>query len=142
MSLTAANVVLELSQPVLAPSGIRIQGFGPDDVTDIDAVKILEQIMGVDGVLSFGFVWVERRQSITLQGDSASNDFFDLINRQQEATQDVYPLNGIIAIPAISRKVILTNGGLESYKPIPPVKKILGPRTYNIVWNKATPVPA
>jgi Tail fiber protein gp32 len=142
MTVTAANVALLLSQAVLAPAGIRIQGFGPDDVTDIDPVKILEEIMGVDGVLSFGFVWAARRQSITLMGDSASNDFFDTINRQQEATQDVYPLNGIIALPAIGRKFILTNGGLENYKPIPPVKKILNPRTYNIIWNKVTPVPS
>lgn len=142
MSLTAANAVIMLSQAILFPVPQQLQGFAADDVTDIEAARILESSMGVDGFLSFGFVWTERRQSITLQGDSASNSFFDTISRQQEAAQDVYPLNGIIVLPAIGLKFILTNGGLENYKPIPPVKKILGPRSYNIVWNRVVPAPA
>ena len=142
MSLTAANAVVYLSQATLFPVPHRLQGFAADDVTDIDAARILELVMGVDGVLSFGFVWAERRQSVTLQADSASNAFFDAVSRQQEAVQDVYPLNGLIILPAVGLKFIMTNGGLENYKPIPPVKKILGPRTYNIVWNRVVPAPA
>lgn len=141
MSLTAANSVITLSQATLFPVGQQLQGFAADDVTDMDPVKILEHLMGVDGVLSFGFVWMERMQKIVLQADSAANSFFDAINTQQEAVQDVYPLNGIIILPAIGLQFICTNGGLETYKPMPAVKKIIQPREYRVVWNKVVPVP-
>lgn len=139
MSLTAANAVITLSQATLFPTPQQLQGFAADDVTDMDPAKILEHLMGVDGVLSFGFVWVERMQEVTLQGDSASNGFFDTINTQSEAVQSVYPLNGIVILPAIGLMFTLINGGLETYKPMPQVQKIIKPRKYRIVWNKVVP---
>ena len=141
MSLTAANAIITLSQLTLFPTPQQLQGFAADDVTDMDAAKILEHLMGVDGVLSFGFVWMERMQEITLQGDSKSNLFFDTINTQQEAVQDVYPLNGTVILPAIGLMFTLINGGLETYKPMPQVQKIIRPRKYRVVWNKVVPVP-
>lgn len=142
MSLTGANSVITLSQATLFPTPQQLQGFAADDVTDMDAAKILEALMGVDGVLSFGFVWVERMQEITLQADSASNSFFDAISTQQEAVQDVYPLSGTVILPAIGLKFILINGALETYKPMPQVQKIIKPRKYRVVWNKVTPAVA
>lgn len=139
-SLSAANSIITLSQPVLFPGAPQqLQGFGADDVTDIEAAKVLEHLMGVDGVLSFGFVWVERIQEITLQADSVSNSFFDVVNTQQEAVQDVYPLSGTILLPALGLVFTCINGGLENYKPMPQIQKIARPRKYRIVWNKVVP---
>lgn len=142
MSISAASIVLTLSQPILFPSPQQIQGFATDDVTDIEPVKVLESMMGVDGFLSFGFVWAERNQTIVLQADSASNTFFDVINTQQEAVQDVYPLNGTMIIPSIGMKLTFTNGGMETYKPMPQAKKVLQRREYRITWNRVVPSPA
>lgn len=139
--LTAANAVITLSQETLFPQGQQLQGFAADDVTDMDEVEPLEETMGVDGFLSFGFVWMARLQKITLQSDSASNAFFDTINTQQEAAQTAYPLSGTILLPAIGTMWTLINGGLKRYKPMPPVKKIIQPRSYSIVWNKVVPAP-
>ncbi len=139
MSLTGANASIAISQPTLFPSAQNIQRFAADDVTDMDAVEIVERLMGVDGVLSFGFVWKERLQKIRLQGDSDSNIFFDTINNQQQAVQDVYPLTGTIILPAIGLKFTCTNGALTMYKPMPAVKKLIQPRDYQIVWNKVIP---
>ncbi len=74
MSLTSANVILTLSQAILFPQSQRIQGFASDDMTNIEPARILESLMGIDGNLSFGFIYTERRQSITLQANSASNN--------------------------------------------------------------------
>lgn len=142
MSLTASNAVIALSQPILFPVPQQLQGFSADEVTDMEPAKILEHVMGVDGVLSFGFIWTERMQMITLQADSLSNNFFDVINTQQEAAQDVYPLNGVIILPAINRLLTLVNGGLETYKPLAQAQKILRPRQYRIVWGRVIPGPA
>jgi hypothetical protein len=141
MSLSAANVQLTLVQSILFPTPQLIQGFASDDVTDIEPVEILERRMGVDGILSFGFVWTEREQVIMLQADSASNAFFDILNAQQEAVQDVYVLSGQMVIPAISTKYALINGGFMRHKPTPQVKKILQPKTYRIVWQKVVAGP-
>jgi len=141
MSLTSANAVISLSQPTLFPIPQVLQNFAADDVTDIEAARVLEHQMGVDGVLSFGFVWVERIQEITLKGDSASNAFFDTVNQQQEAAQDVYPLNGTILLPSAGIMFTMVNGGLETYKPIPAVRRILQPRRYRIVWGRGQQVP-
>lgn len=140
-NLTAANSVITLSQSVLFPVPQQLQGFAADDVTDMDPVEVLESLMGVDGILSFGFVWAERVQEITLQGDSASNAFFDTVSTQQEAAQTVYPLSGLILLPAIGLKFTLINGGLKTYKPMPGVKKIIQPRKHRITWNKVIPAP-
>lgn len=141
MSLTSANAIVSLTQPILFPTPQILQNFAADDVTDIEAARVLEHQMGVDGVLSFGFVWVERMQEITLKGDSVSNAFFDTINTQQEAAQDVYALSGTIVIPSAGILVNLVNGGLETYKPIPAIRKVLQPRRYRIVWNRVVVVP-
>lgn len=139
MSLTAANSVITLSQPTLFPNPQQLQGFAADDVTEIENAKVLEHLMGVDGVLSFGFTWMERRQRIVLQANSASTGFFDTVNTQQEAAQDVYPLNGVVMLPAIGLQFILINGGLETYNPMPKVQKIIRPREFWIVWNRVIP---
>lgn len=139
MSLTAANSIITIAQPILFPQAQQLQGFAADDVTDMPAVKVLEHLMGVDGVLSFGYVWAERLQEITLQADSASNSVFDIINNAQQAISDVYPLTGTIIFPGIGLKFNCVNGGLEMYKPIPQAQKIYRPRKYTIVWNKVTP---
>lgn len=141
MSLTAANSTITLSQATLFPTPITLQQYAADDVTDIEPARILEHQMGVDGVLSFGFVWAERMQEITLKADSPSIAFFDTISTQQEAVQDVYPLNGTILLPAIGKLFTLINGGLETYKPMPGVKKLLQPQRFRIVWNRCIAVP-
>jgi hypothetical protein len=140
--LTAANAVITFSQATLFPVPQQLQGFAADDVTDMDNAKVLEHVMGVDGVLSFGFVYVERMQNITLQADSASNSFFDIINASQEAAQTAYPLTGVIILPAIGLMFSCINGGLDTYNPMPPVRKIIQPRKFRIVWNKVIAAPA
>ena len=139
MSLTSANAIITLSQAVLFPTPFQIAQFAADDVTGMPDVTILEDQMGVDGVLSFGFVWVPRGQEITLKADSPSVAFFDAISVQQEAVQDVYPLNGTILLPSIGKLFNLINGGLRRYKPMPDVKKILQPLRYGILWNRVVP---
>lgn len=136
MSISSANASLVLSQATLFPTPVQIQQFATDDISDIEAATVLEEQMGVDGVLSFGFVWAERMMEVSLKADSPSVAFFDSINAQQEAVQDVYPLNGIINLPSIGKQYNLINGGLKTYKVMPAIKKTLQALRYRLVWNK------
>jgi hypothetical protein len=141
-TITSANATLTLSQPTLFPAPVKMQQFAVDDVFDTENIRAVETLMGVDGVLSFGFVFVAVVQNIALQANSPSNSFFDVIYTQQQAALDVYPLNGTIILPAISTKFTLSNGALTGYKPTPDGKRTLTPRRFQITWNKIAPAPA
>jgi len=140
-AVTAADVGLFLSIPLLFPVPQQIQGFGNDDAFDIPQIKSAEVMIGVDGVLSAGFVFVPFVQSITLQADSASNAFFDTWWTQMQATKTTYQAAGLIKMPSISTKYGLVTGFLTGYKPIPPVKRLLQARTHEITWEKFYPAP-
>lgn len=142
MSLTTANTIIQLTQPTLFPTPTQIQGFASDDMFDTDALRIVETLMGVDGVLSAGFVFTAVGMRLTLQADSASNAFFDTINAQQYAAEDVYPLNGVVLSPALGKKLILTNGFLTNWKPFADAKRVYQPRRYELTFQKTLPAPA
>lgn len=139
--ITSANAVLTLAIATLFPSPVQLQGFGVDDIYDMATVKNVETLMGVDGVLSAGFVWKERVQTITLQADSASNAIFDTWNAQQEANTITYQAQGLIRLPAIATKFLQTAGFLTGYKPAPKAGRILHARTYEITWTRVAPAP-
>lgn len=140
-TITAANAVLTLFQAILFPAPVQIQGFATDDVYDMDPIKSVETMMGVDGLLSGGFVYAEMVQNISLMADSESNDFFDTLWTQMQAAQDTYPLNGLIILPGIGSKFVMTRGFLTGYPPSPAAKKVLQPRKYQITWNRIAPAP-
>lgn len=141
-TITSANAVLTLSQATLFPAPVQMQQFAADDVFDTENIRSVEALMGVDGVLSFGFIYVAIVQNIALQANSPSNSFFDVIYTQQTAALDIYPLNGTIILPGISTKFTLSNGAMTGYKPTPDGKRTLTPRRFQITWNKIAPAPS
>lgn len=140
--ITSADVVLTLFQPILFPTPQQIQGFAADDVFDTDQVKSVEVLMGVDGILSAGFVFVPMMQNIAIQADSDSLSFFETIFTHQYADKTVYPINGSALIPATSRNYNLTNGNLTGYKPTPDVKRVLQPMRFQCTWQSILPAPS
>jgi hypothetical protein len=141
-SVTDANASLSLSIPPIFPVPQQLQGFAADDIFDIPQIKSVEVLMGVDGVLSGGFVYVAIAWEISLQADSLSNQVFDTWWTQMQAAKDVYIAQGVIRLPSISTKFNLTNGYLTGYKPAPAAKKILQPRRYELTFNSIAPAPA
>lgn len=133
-AVTAADAVLTISIPLLFPTPQQIQGFASDDAFDLPQIKSAEVMMGVDGILSAGFVFVPIPQTIALQGDSASNDLFDVWWAQMQASKATYQASGQIILPSIGKKYALRQGTLTGYKPIAPVKKLLNPRSHEITW--------
>lgn len=140
-SITSANAVLMLTQALLFPIPQQIQGFATDDVYDVPSIKSVEVQMGVDGVLSAGFVYTQVVQTITLQADSLSNKVFDTIWTQMQAAQDAYEIGGLIRLPAIATKFTQSRGFLTGYTPVPAGKRFLQPRRYEITWERIAPSP-
>lgn len=138
--ISAANAVIVLTIPTLNPVPFQLQGFGPDDVFSLDDIELVETSMGVDGILSGGFVWKEQNFGLTLQADSPSNDYLDIWMQNQMAALRSYPCNGVITLPSISKKLIGSKGFLSVYK-LPDAKRTLTPRRYRIKWQQLTVFP-
>lgn len=150
-TLTGANAVftLAISPPAFAPqvsptlfaAPVQLQGFAADDSFATEAIASVETLMGVDGILSAGFVYVPIRQTIAIQADSISNQLFDNWWNAMQTTKDVYVAQGVITLTTIQTKYALTNGNLTTYHPIADVKKLLQPRRYGITWQIVSPAP-
>lgn len=139
--ITGATAVLTIVIPPIFPVPQQIQGFSADDVYDLDEIESVETLMGVDGILSGGFVWKPQAQTIMLQADSPANAIFDTWYQQQKAGQTTYVATGILVLPAIGLKFIQTVGYLTRYK-LPGAKKLIQPRRYGITWQDVAPAPA
>jgi hypothetical protein len=140
-SITAANAIFILLIPGVFPVPVQLQGFSADDIFDFDVNITVETLMGVDGKLSGGFVNVAKKQSITLQADSASNNIFDLWQQAQYTALNTIIAQGTVWLTSIGTKWALINGFLTDYPPVPGAGKILKPRKYGLTWESITPAP-
>lgn len=140
-TLTAANAVLTLSVAGLYDTPRQIEGFSSDDVTDSGSIDTAETSMGVDGRLSAGWLAVEIMQTITLQADSLSNDFFENWRQAEAQVREKYVASGTLIIPATGRKYAMTRGFLKGVAPFGAVRKTLQPRAYTITWESISAAP-
>lgn len=138
-TITAANSVLLLSVSGLFDVPQRIQGFSADALTGTESLATKELVNGVDGRLSAGWVFVPVTQTITLQADSPSADFFDAIIQAEETAREAYVLTGSLVIPAIGKKYAMTRGFLSAGAKFPTIGRTLAPRAFTITWERVTP---
>jgi hypothetical protein len=134
-SVIAQNQVPTSGPGVLFNNPVQLSGFAADDIFTIGPLPSTEVLMGVDGVMSAGFVFVVIKQMIALQADSASNAIFDAWWNAMITSKDAWLAQGIVKMTTIQSKWILTNGALTQYHPIPDAKKLLQPRRHEITWQ-------
>lgn len=133
--LTSANSIIWLSIPLVLPVPQQLQQFAIDDIFSTAPVVPIEVVMGVDGVLSGGYVPREKKTTFMLQANSPSNQVFDSWSSIQDANTTAYTATGVITLPTLGLTFALTKGFLTSYVPITDAKKILQPRRYEITWQ-------
>lgn len=138
-TITSANAIYTLAVSTIFDAPIQLQGFSADDIFTTEPLASAETIMGVDGRLSAGFVFVPVTQNISIQADSESNSLFEQWWAEQQNAKEVYEANGVIILPALGKKWTLTRGFLTSFPPIPDAAKTLRPRRYGIHWNFVSP---
>ncbi len=141
-SITSSNAVLYLAVVGIAVVPVQIKEFAADDIFSMDPVEPAEVLMGVDGVMSAGFVYVPRKQAITLQGNSPSADFFDNWELAQITAGDQFFANGTLLLPSIGKKWAMTGGALTTFSQIPDSGKTIRPRRYGLTWERVYPMPA
>lgn len=140
-NITSANAVIMLAINGLFPTAQQLQGFAAEDVFDTDTLESAEVMMGVDGILSAGFVFVPIKQNFALQADSESNNLFETWYLQQQAAKEPFFASGVIHLTSINRTYVMNNGVLTGYKPIADAKKVLQPRQFAITWESVVGAP-
>lgn len=140
-TLTGASAIITLTVPGIYNSPVQLQGFAADDVFDADAQEITETSMGVDGILSGGFVHVAVKQTFAIQSDSDSNRFFETWANQQRVAVEAFTANGTANIVATGKTYTMTKGFLSTHTTLPSVKKLLVARKYTITWQRIVPSP-
>jgi hypothetical protein len=141
-SITGATAIVTIAIPNLFSTPQQLQGFATDDVFTTSELESAEVMMGVDGVLSAGFVYVPVEQHFALQADSASIALFDTWWATQQQVQDLYYAQGVTILKAIGKKWAMTRGVLRRYKPTPDAKKLLQPQRFMITWQSILPAAA
>lgn len=137
-SITSANAVYLLSISALFPIPQQLQGFSTDEIYSTDPLESAEIMMGVDGILSAGFVFVPIMQTIMLQADSVSSSVFDSWWANQQQQKDVFLATGSITLPSIKLKYTMAQGVLKTYQVAPDAGKTLKPRKFTIAWQNIT----
>jgi hypothetical protein len=140
-SITSANSILMLGVAGLYTIPQQLQGFDTDDMYSMEAVETKEVKMGADGKMSAGYIPQIKVMSVTLQGDSPSNTFFEAWYAAEEAAQDTFFAFGTVVQPSISKSYPLIKGVLSNYTPLSDAKKVLQPRKFQIKWEVAIGVP-
>ena len=133
--ITSANAVLTLAAIGVLSVPQQIQGFSTDDIYSVAPVSPVETMMGIDGNLSGGFLFTEKKMEITLMAGSPSNSFFDALQAAQEAAIQPVILSGMLTLTSTGLQAVLTVGYLTRYPPVPNGKKVLQPRVFEITWQ-------
>lgn len=142
MSITSANAVIMLTLNPIYPSPFQLQEFAADNIFGTESLVAAETAMGVDGVLTGGFVNVPTIQRFHLMADSPSNEFFDNWYLRQKADQDTYNVSGTILLRSLGKKYTMVKGFLKAYQPLPNAARTLQAREHSIEWQSAVPNPS
>lgn len=141
-TLTTANAVITLTIPGIFSQPQQLQGFTVDDVADVDTLSVAETLMGVDGILSGGFVFNSVKYTYSLQADSPSVFVFDQWYTTEKAQREKFIANGGLLMKSLGTKWTWTKGFLQEYSPAPKVKRVAQPRVFSITWQDVQPQPS
>jgi hypothetical protein len=134
-TLTTANSSISLSFEALYPTAQRIVGYSADDVYDTEAVENGEYSMGIDGVLSAGFVFNEIPLTLIVQADSVSLPIFEGVWDYEQSNRTKLKAQLLITLPSLGRRYEFKNGFMRNYK-APASKKILQPAAAAFVFAR------
>ena len=140
-SITSDDSTFVLSSSDFALAATILEGYAADAAFAMDNADTAETMLGVDGKLSAGWIPRSYNQTITLQADSKSRALFDALVTAQDATRNVFRLNGVINLPGNQYSYNLTRGVLKNYTAMPTAQKVLQPLTFVIEWERVLAVP-
>jgi len=140
--LTAVNAVIMFTINGVFNNPQQLKQFGVDDVADVDTLTVAMTEMGVDGVLSGGYVFEKVSYTYTLKANSPSCFMFDQWKLANDAAEDTFTANGLLKLKSLGTKWNWRKGFLVKWQPAPNVKKLLQDRKFVVEWERVTPQPS
>jgi hypothetical protein len=137
-TLTVANSAFTLIVPAVFATPVPMQAYAADDAFDAENVAPSEVLMGVDAILSGGYVPYPVKLKFVLQADSPSNFFMDAWRQAMDAAKDTFPANATIVAPSLGKIWTFTKGFLTAAMPMPAGKKLFQPQPYEITFQSIT----
>lgn len=134
-TITAADCIFTLNINGLYPSGVVLQGFAADNIYQTDQFLLAEEVLGVDGGLSAGFVHSTVNQTISIMPDSESWDVFETWQMLSIAGRAVFRCTATVILPGLGKKYTQTNGVFKGFKALPDAQRTLQPGQATIVWQ-------
>jgi len=128
-TITSANSKVVIVVPAVFPTPQQIQGYAADDAFTQEAFDLAETRMGVDAILSGGYVPSIKRLTIALMPDSTALDTFTIWKGAIEAAKEQFPDGSAINIemPSISKTFIMNKVFFKNSSGMPSAKKVLEP---------------
>lgn len=141
--ITAANFSFTMTAAGLFTSPQSIQQCDVDDAFDVEAIENGEFQKGVDDYMVMGWKPTMPKLNVHLMANSPSNSFFDQVFAYEQANRAKILLQGVISLPAVGKQWSLTNAGIFSYMPMPPVKTTLKGQTHILIMDRLpyAPIP-
>jgi hypothetical protein len=138
-NITASNSVYMLAVPPLYTAPQQLQGFAADAAFDTGESEPAEIYIGVDGIVSAGFVPYLTDQTIHLQADSPSCTIFETWLESQKISQTIYFASATLNLISVGRKYSMSQGILRRMPATPGARKVLQPRDFVITWGDISP---
>ena len=117
MDITSANSTLIIGITGLYPVPQQLAGFAQDDAYSMADVTNAEVLMGVDAIMSAGWIPQIKEMGVSLQADSLSNTFFEAWYAAEEAAKSKFFAFATIQQPSVGKVYALLNGVLSGYSP-------------------------
>lgn len=140
-TLTTANSKILLNAPVF-PAPVELKQYSTDDIINQDDIEFAESRMGIDGIMSSGYVINSRVVNMTFESTSPSIDTFNLWINAMKTARDVLIAPAMrVSVPSLNATYVFTNGVIKSGKEMPDLKKTSQPITYTLEFESCTAVP-
>jgi hypothetical protein len=137
-TLTTANSVITFTVAGLYDTPQTLTGYATDDVFDFDNVTNAELMMGIDGVLSAGWVANPMNVTLTLQANSDSLALLEEVVARENTDRAKYAVSMTVTLPGVGKRRELSNGYINGFK-APKGGKVLQPGVVSFSFGKWKP---
>ena len=140
-NITSANASLVLVVDKIIPAGVQLQHFSTDQSFSQSETTVTETRMGVDGNLAAGWIPAVKQVQVSLEANSPSLPFMDMLQRAMENNREIYECTLVATIPALRKVYSWTKGVLKSGTLVSSGKKVLDPTSWTFEFATLTITP-
>lgn len=140
-SITSANAAFMLAIAGLFTTPQQLQGWGVDEAFSAEQVENKEIKLGVDGLMSVGWVPTLIKVPLTFLADSPSLAMFDTWFNAENQQQDTFYASGVLNSPGLRKVWTFSHGVLSKYTPLPEAKKTFDMQRMELTFRTSVAAP-